>query len=115
MYFDGKNFATNVKSWYKNLEEFITYGFDMGTEKPLDYFWAGREWNEWEITSLSTLIMKPLVGILALMVCLVALLWIFIKIVIMLILIPFWLFFSFTSSVKFGLPDYQQTWVSRHD
>jgi 4-amino-4-deoxy-L-arabinose transferase-like glycosyltransferase len=115
MYFDGTTLAQNAKSWHSSLKKAITYGFDNGTEKPLDYFWAGREWREWEITSLTTLIVKPLVGILALIVCLLALVWIITKLMLMLVLLPFWLFFSVTNSIKFGSPDSPQTWVSPYD
>ncbi len=66
----------------------------------------------WRIESLFDLIVKPIILLVVLMISLSAFA---LKLALMLIALPFWLFIAVTTSIKSGLPDYPQTWISTHD
>ncbi len=102
MYFDGKNFMSNIQSWYENTKHWITYGLDQPKDKQIDHYSLAKEWSGWKINTATDFILKPLVGIIVLVVSIAVTLWIIFKVVFMLAFAPFWIFFSVTNNIRFG-------------
>jgi hypothetical protein len=117
MYFDGKKCGDIAGLWIGALIEPWAGGFILGiqgnfTEKPDPMFTLLRDVSRWRIDSLFDLIAMPIVFLIVLTISLVAFL---LKLAVMIILLPLWLFVAVTTSIKSGLPDYPQTWMSHYE
>ena len=71
-----------------------------------------RELWGWHTESVFGSIIKPLVLLIVLAISLSAFA---LKLAVMLVILPLWLFIAVTVSLKYGSPNYPQTWVSAHD
>ena len=117
MYFDTKKCEYISGLWVAGIIEPWLGGLILGIQgnyhdEPDKIFTFARDvWN-WRIDSLFDLIAKPLVLLMVLAISLGAFA---LKLAIMLALLPLWLFIAVTASIKSGLPDYPQTWMSVHD
>lgn len=117
MYFDTKKCEYIAGLWVAGIVEPWLGGFILGIQgnchdEPDKIFTMLREVWSWRIDSLFDLIAKPIILLLVLGVSLSAFAF---KIAVLLALLPLWLFIAVTASVKPGLPDYPQTWMSVHD
>jgi hypothetical protein len=117
MYFDADKCKYIAGLWVAGIIEPWAGGIILGlqgnySDKPDPIFTLLRDvWN-WRINSLFDLIMKPIVLLLVLAISLGAF---GLKLAIMLVLLPIWLFVAVTASTKSGLPDYPQTWMGHYD
>jgi hypothetical protein len=117
MYFDAQQCRDTSGMWIGGILEPWLEGLILGiqrntTDTPPQLFSTLKSvWN-WRITNLFGLICKP---ILLILVFCVSMAGFSLKLAFMLVLLPVWLLIAITTSMKFGLPDYPQTWVSPHD
>jgi hypothetical protein len=117
MYFDGQKCGYISGLWIAGIAEPWAGGLILGlqgnyTDKPDPMFTLLGDIWQWRIDSLFDIIMKPIMFLIVLAISLSAFL---LKLAVMLCLLPLWLFVAVTISVRSGLPDYPQTWMSHYD
>jgi hypothetical protein len=114
MYFNTKNFKEIVSLWPAAIREPWMGGLILGIqgnfkEEPDPIFTTLKSAWGWEVRTLFDVIAKPLV-LLIVLTC--NLLGIAVKLGIMLCLFIPMMLLAITTSIRFGLPDYPQTWIS---
>lgn len=117
MYLNTQTLKDGACLWISALQVPWMGNFILGIQgnnqgDPDPVFTALKEAWGWNIRNGFDLLAKPIVLLVVLMVSLTGSL---LKLGIMLCLLPFWFLVTTLVSIKFGLPDYPQTWISPHD
>jgi hypothetical protein len=117
MYIHTKSYADISKAWFTGLKEPWLAGLILGIqgnfkETPDPAFSGLKSAWRWQINNLFDLFFKPIVVLILLAFGLCAFV---LKLGIMLALLPLWQLIAVLISIKTGLPDYPQTWLSPWD
>ena len=117
MYFDAQNCQKMAASWLSGFSQPWLGYFILGLQgdsksQPEPVFSLVKEAWSWPISTMFELFLKP-AFLLVTFGC--SLLGIMIKSCVMLVLLLPWLLVAMTTSVRFGSPEPNQSWMSPHE